>query len=55
MAAMIPAKSAIKPYGIAYLDFLIPTEPKYNATIKKVVSADPLRTQASLPAKLSGV
>ena len=33
IAAITPAKSAIKPAGIAYRDFFIPTEPKYSATI----------------------
>jgi hypothetical protein len=28
MAAITPARSAISPAGIAYRDFLIPTEPK---------------------------
>jgi hypothetical protein len=33
IAVMIPARSAISEAGIAYLVFLIPTDPKYSATI----------------------
>jgi len=33
IAAVKPARSASKPHPIEYLVFLIPTEPKYTATI----------------------